>query len=124
MVLNSEAIYSTRPWKTHGEGPTQGAGGSLYQGPGRRFVAGDIRFTAKGDALYAIALAWPGDGRLVIKSLASDSPHYRGEIARIGLLGSESNLKWSRNADGVSISLPEKPPCDYAYVFKINPPGT
>jgi alpha-L-fucosidase len=124
MVLNSEAIYSTRPWKTHGEGPTQGAGGSLYAGPARPFVAGDIRFTTKGDALYAIALAWPGDARLVIKSLALNSPHYRGEIARIGLLGSESNLVWSRHADGVTIHLPERPPCDYAYVFKINPPGT
>ena len=48
MALNGEAIYSTRPWKTYGEGPTQGAGGSLYGGPARRFVAGDIRFTTKG----------------------------------------------------------------------------
>ena len=38
-----------------------------------RFVAGDIRFTTKGESLYAIALAWPEDGKLVIKSLASDS---------------------------------------------------
>ena len=29
MALNGEAIYSTRPWKVFGEGPTQGAGGSL-----------------------------------------------------------------------------------------------
>jgi alpha-L-fucosidase len=123
MALNGEAIYSTRPWKIYGEGPTKGAGTSLYQGPGARFVAGDVRFTTKGDTLYAIALVWPEDGRLLIKSLASDSdsPHYRGEIARIGLLGSDSNLVWSRNADGVTINLPEKPPCDYAYVFKINP---
>ena len=80
-----------------------------------------MRFTTKGDSLYAIALAWPTDGNLVIKSLASDSPNYRGEIARIGLFGSESNLVWSRNANGVAVNLPEKPPCDFAYVFKINP---
>jgi alpha-L-fucosidase len=95
----------------------------LYGSAAAKFVAGDIRFTIKGDALYAIALAWPGDGRLAIKSLALNSPHYRGEIARIGLLGSESNLVWSRSADGVTISLPEKPPCDYAYVFKVSPLG-
>jgi alpha-L-fucosidase len=120
MALNGEAIYSTRPWKINGEGPTQGGDGSLYQGSIPPFVAGDIRFTTKGDTLYAIALGWPADGRLVIKSLASDSPLYRGEIARIGLLGSESNLVWSRNTDGVAVNLPEKPPCDSAYVFKIN----
>jgi alpha-L-fucosidase len=122
MALNSEAIYSTRPWKIHGEGPTKG-GGSLYGGPGPQFVAGDIRFTAKRDSLYAIALAWPEDRKLVIRSLASDSPHYRGAIARVGLLGSESNLTWSRGAEGVTINLPDKPPCDYAYVLKINPLG-
>ena len=121
MALNGEAIYSTRPWEIYGEGPTSGAGSPLYQGPGPRFVAGDVRFTTKGDALYAIALAWPEDRKLVIKSLGSDSSHWRDEIARIGLLGSDSNLVWSRNTDGVTINLPEKPPCDYAYVFKINP---
>src|ERR1017187_7691202 len=67
MALNSEAIYSTRPWKIHGECPTKG-GGSLYGGPGPQFVAGDIRFTARRDSLYAIALAWPEDRKLVIRS--------------------------------------------------------
>jgi alpha-L-fucosidase len=122
MALNSEAIYSTRPWKVAGEGPTQ-AGGTTPYGALPRFAPGDMRFTTKADALYAIALAWPGDGKLTIKSLASNSPNYRGEIAKIGLLGSDANLVWSRNADGVTVNLPEKPPCDYAYVFKINPAG-
>jgi alpha-L-fucosidase len=122
MALNSEAIYSTRPWKIAGEGPTK-PGGSLYGGAGPRFVAGDLRFTTKGDTLYAIALAWPADRKLTIQALAAGSPHYRGEISRIGLVGSESNLVWSRNADGVTIQLPEKPPGEYAYVFKINPLG-
>jgi alpha-L-fucosidase len=122
MALNSEAIYSTRPWKIAGEGPTQNAGNRPY-GALPRFVAGDVRFTTKGDTLYAIALAWPVDGKLVIKSLATDSPLYRGEIARIGLVGSESNLVWSRNPEGVTVSLPEKAPGDFAYVFKINPLG-
>jgi alpha-L-fucosidase len=37
------------------------------------------------------------------------------------LVGSESNLIWARRTEGVTVTLPEKPPCDYAYVFKINP---
>ena len=120
MAINSEAIYSTRPWKIAGEGPTRSSGATPY-GRLPQFAPGDMRFTTKGDSLYAIALAWPADGKLLIKSLATGSPHYGGEIARVGLLGSESNLVWSRNADGVAINLPEKPPCDFAYVFKINP---
>lgn len=122
MAVNSEAIYSTRPWKIAGEGPTQNAGATPY-GALPKFVAGDMRFTTKGDSLYAVALAWPEDRKLTIKSLGTDSPHYKGEIAKVGLLGSDANLKWSRNAAGVTVELPEKPPCDFAYTFKINPLG-
>jgi len=122
MAMNSEAIYSSRPWKVSGEGPTQNAGTQSY-GAAPKFVPGDIRFTTKGDSLYAIALAWPQDGKLTIKSLATGSPNYNGQIARIGLLGSEANLSYTRSADGVTITLPEKAPCDYAYTFKINPIG-
>ena len=32
MAVNNEAIYSTRPWKIAGEGPTK-TGGSLVRGP-------------------------------------------------------------------------------------------
>jgi alpha-L-fucosidase len=120
MAVNSEAIYSTRPWKIAGEGPTQSTGSRAYEAL-PQFVAGDMRFTTRGDSLYVIALAWPGERKLLIKSLASDSPHYRGEISRIGLVGSESNLVWSRSPEGVTVNLPENPPCDYAYVLKVNP---
>lgn len=119
IAVNSEAIYSTRPWKVAGEGPTQVTGSKPY-GAILQYAPDDIRFTTKGDALYAIALAWPPGGKLTIKSLASGSPHYQGDVARIGLLGSEPNLAWSRNDDGLTINLPEKAPCDHAYAFKIN----
>jgi alpha-L-fucosidase len=119
MAMNSEAIYGTRPWKVAGEGPTQATGSTPY-GAMPQFAPGDIRFTTKGDTLYAIALAWPTEGKLVIKSLASGAPNYPGEIAKIGLLGSESNLVWSRNAEGVTVNLPAQPPCEFAYAFKIN----
>jgi len=104
------------------EGCPEGPDAAPY-GATPRSVAGDIPFTTKGDSLYAIALAWPEDRKLVIKSLASGSPQYRGEITRVGLLGSELNLVWSRTAEGLTVNLPEKPPCDYAYVLKINPSG-
>jgi alpha-L-fucosidase len=123
MAINGEAIYCSRPWSVYGEGTSGTRDVSLYIGSLPQFVPGDIRFTTKGETLYAIALAWPEDGKLAIKSLASDSPYYRGEIARVGLLGSSPNLAWTRNADGLTVSLPEEPPGDYAYVFKIDPTG-
>src|SRR5207237_10356316 len=59
LAANVEAIYGTRPWKICGEGPTKVIGGSFKDTTGTPFTSEDIRFTAKGDALYAIALAWP-----------------------------------------------------------------
>jgi alpha-L-fucosidase len=123
VAINGEAIYSSRPWRVYGEGTSDSTGVSLYRGSLPPFVNGDMRFTTRGDTLYAIALAWPEDGKLVIRSLASDSPHHRGEVARVGLLGGASNLNWSRDADGLTVTLPQEPPCDYAYVFKIGLAG-
>jgi alpha-L-fucosidase len=67
MALNGEAIYSTRPWKISGEGPAAGVAAVPYAGLNRAFTPADIRFTSKGETLYAIALAWPGDRKLLIQ---------------------------------------------------------
>jgi len=121
LAVNGEAIYSTRPWKVYGEGPTQVVGGSFKDTAGKSFTAEDIRFTAKGDTLYAIALAWPESGRLTIKSLATTSPLTQREIKTVQLLGSKSPLKWTRNADGLTIELPAQKPCAHAFAFEISP---
>jgi alpha-L-fucosidase len=113
LAVNGEAIYGTRPWKIYGEGPTQVVGGSFKDTASKPFTGEDIRFTTKGDALYAIALAWPETGRLVIKSIA-DRP-----VKTVRLLGSKSELKWSRTADGLTVELPAQKPCDYAFAFEI-----
>jgi len=121
MGMNSEAIFGTRPWKIYGEGPTKIGGGSLYQGRPRPYTPEDIRFTTKGDTLYAIALGWPDNGKLTIKSLASTSPYYQGEVTSIELLGAGTKLKWTRDGSGLTVALPAQRPCDLAYVFKVRP---
>jgi alpha-L-fucosidase len=121
LAVNGEAIYGTRPWKIYGEGPTEVAGGSFKDAAVHSFIAQDIRFTSKGDTLYAIALAWPEDGNLVIKSLGANSRFSKPEIKTVQLLGSKTALKWSRDGNGLHIRLPVKKPCDYAFALKINP---
>ena len=86
MAVNSEAIYSTRPWKVAGQEPTQSSGARAYD-PLPRFAPGDMRLTTRGDALYAIALAWPTDGKLVIRSLATGSLHLRRRDRRYRTAG-------------------------------------
>ena len=124
MKVNGEAIYGTRPWTTHAEGPTvtrsmkrNNKGEEKEQWDWRQtFAAQDIRFTTKGDALYAIALDWPKDGKLTVRSLT------KGEltVASVSLLGHEGSLAWSQTDEGLEVTMPSKPPCDYAYALKIN----
>jgi alpha-L-fucosidase len=120
--INSEAIKGTRPWKVYGEGPSTNAPkiGS-YQLNRLKFDATDIRFTTKGDALYAIALGWPSDGKFLITSLAKGSANYPGQIVKVELLGSKSNVSWTRGTQGLEIQVPDSPPCKYAYSFRIVP---
>ncbi|MGA2326749.1 MAG: alpha-L-fucosidase [Bryobacteraceae bacterium] len=119
LAVNGEAIYGTRPWKIFGEGPTQVVGGSFKDTAGKPFTGEDIRFTTKGGTLYAIALAWPENGKAVIKALAAGSPHLSREIRSVELLGSKAKLKWARTATGLEIELPAEKPGDYAFAFKI-----
>jgi alpha-L-fucosidase len=119
LSVNAEAIYGTRPGKVYGEGPTKVVGGSFKDTAGHPFTPQDIRFTTKADALYAIALAWPQDGKVTIKSLAASAPLWSGDIKAVELLGSPAQLKWQRNKDGLHIELPAEKPCDYAISLKI-----
>jgi len=120
--INSEALMGSRPWKVYGEGSSIRAPKiEPYQLNRLKFDHSDIRFTTKGDTLFAIALGWPPDGRFLITSLAAGSTNHPGQIGKVELLGSKSNLKWTREPQGLEIRAPHAPPCKYAYAFRILP---
>ena len=70
IPINGEAIYGTRPWKIFGETSGKLQGG-MFNENSLRYTAKDIRFTTKGETLYAIALGWPENRRLTVRSLAT-----------------------------------------------------
>lgn len=119
LDVNGEAIYDTRPWTIYGEGPTQVVEGHLSENKNKPFTSEDIRFTHKKDVIYAVALEWPENGVLKIKSLNSTN-ELIATIKSIEMLGSKSKLKWTQNKESLAIQLPSEKPCDYAYVLKIN----
>jgi alpha-L-fucosidase len=121
LSINAEAIYATRPWKVYGEGPTKVVGGSFKDTATSGYTAQDIRFTAKGDTLYAIALAWPEDGKLTIKSLASGSELTKRDIKTVQMLGSKAKVKWTRSTEGLIVEMPNEKPGNYAFALKIFP---
>jgi alpha-L-fucosidase len=118
MAVNSECIFGTRPWRVSGEGPVQIKAGQFSEGGEDRFTGQDFRFTAKGDAIYAIALAWPGE-QAAIKSLAKGSSLVTGEVAAVRLLGCERDLDFSRTKQGLVVKMPNSKPCEHAFALKI-----
>jgi len=133
LDINGEAIYGTTSWSKYGEGPTLiklSAKGevAINESADIVFTNKDIRFTVKGDTLYAIVLAWP-EGDVMIRSLAccrSGSKFFPGfyiypeEIASVTMLGVNQELEWELvEGEGLKISPPKTKPCEHAYTFKI-----
>ena len=119
LKLNGEAIYATRPWVRFGEGPTQTTSGAHQERDNQGGTSKDYRFTSKGNALYAICLAWP-DSDFSIVSLGLDSTKkFNIKIRNVELLGDKEPLKWKQTSTSLNIEKPNLEPCAYAYVFKI-----
>lgn len=117
LNVNGEAIYGTRPWRIYGEGPTKVAAGSFHDTDTANYKPEDFRFTTKGDVLYAIGLAWPTNGEVVIHSLAQTLGSER--MRSVALLGSDTKLQFNQRADGLYVQLPAQAPAKYAYVIGI-----
>lgn len=121
LHLNGEAIYGTRPWKIFGEGPTRIESGSFTDTKRAAFTSQDIRFTTREETLYATVLMWPEDGTVTIKTLATGSNVFRQQVGKVEMLGSDEELRWRHDADGLSVELPASKPYEHAFVLKISP---
>jgi alpha-L-fucosidase len=112
LDVNGEAIYDTHNWIKFSDG---GGRGNL-----------NVRFTVKGDVLYAIINGnWPGAEATIASLAAGKAPE--GKIDSVTMLGSAGQLKFMQDEAGLKVSLPATAPCKYAYTLKItglkmNPP--
>ena len=123
MRQNCEAIYDTRPWIRFGEGPiaessiqlnAQGFNEGSYQNAG----SSEIRFTQKKNVLYAIALDWPKDHTIRIKSLGKNKKDYGKRIHSVKLIG-YGKVKFQQTDEALEVYLPEKPTNGIAPVMMI-----
>jgi alpha-L-fucosidase len=145
LDVNGEAIYSTRPWTKFGEGPVADAcaesmaklrasgnfagrlNGQNMTGDGvggggvsrNGYSSKDIRFTTRGDTLYAMVMKWPTDASVNVTSLATSQP-VKGKIEKVELLGHGEPLQFTQDADGLKVKFPSEKPCDYIYALKIS----
>jgi len=100
LAINGQAIYGTRPW-------IKAEASAEPNVP--------IRFTTKKNTLYAILLDKPSSLRITVKSLVAP------KNAKIRMLGTKGNLKWSQQGDDLVVMLPDSPPGDYAWCLEIRP---
>lgn len=121
LDINGEAIYGTRPWQIYGEGPTK-----LKEGPFEGFTdAGaytyeDIRYTQKGNNIYAIVLGWPGpDKQITLNSFSEDSLQQPFSVSEVSLPGSNKSVSWDQNSERLVIKTPADAPDKKSIVFKI-----
>jgi alpha-L-fucosidase len=96
LKVNGEAIYGSHPW--------------------RQISEGDVRYTSKGNTVYAIAETWPG------QELVLSAPQPTAKTA-VTFLGRNVPLKWRRAEGKLHIELPPLSGTEVAlpaaYVFKL-----
>lgn len=117
LAVNGEAVYGTRPWTIYGEGPTQVVEGTFNDTKREAFGARDIRFTARGETLFATALAWPTDGQMTVQSLGT-AAGLAGQVASVSLPGGGA-LPFQQSAEALTVTLPEERHCEHAVSVQV-----
>ncbi len=125
IAVNGEGIYSTRPWKVFGEGPStqskeKGHFGGLKDVPDKGYTPEDFRFTTSkdGKTLYAFCMGTPA-GEIRITSLGLNAKLADKPVASVQALGSTEKLDWKQEADALVIKHPASMPASPATGFKV-----
>ncbi len=117
------AIYDTRPWYTFGEGPTKEPEGNFKNH--REFLKikyseKDIRYTTKGDNIYAIFLGRP-QGKVLLESFAKSKLPSANKVSKVTIPGLAEEVKWKLLEEGLEIEIPKEGGDEMALVLKITP---
>jgi len=105
LAVNGEAIYGTRPWW-----------------PAYRSIPDGVRFTRKGDTLYAVILKWPETGTLSLPVLGTDEKG--SPIKRIEMIGRKEPLGYAQGAEALAVALPQEKPDGVAWTLRLDMPET
>ena len=110
MKKNESAVSGSRPWRKSGEGTLQIPEGQFTDNLELPYTKEDIRFTVKGDSIYAFVMQYPEDGVLTIRSLADSKdqnvPEFHGLIEQIRVLGfDKANVQWKTDSEGLYLQI-------------------
>ena len=115
LAQNGEAIYETRPWHVYGEGPTKmGKGGHFVKDV--QYTAEDVRYTTKGNILYALLLGVPKPGQeILLQSLAGINE----PVKNVTVLNCQEAIEWQMKENGLFLKTPRENQDEIAMVIKI-----
>lgn len=128
MKLYGEAIYSTHPFVSFGEGTTVlkrdakdewNDYGAIKKGLDK-LNAEDVRYTQKGKTVYAIQLGW--NNKEPQRTLTTFSDKAKSlKIKSVSVLGSSEKINWRKTSKGLVVTQPNEKPAeaDAALVYKI-----
>jgi alpha-L-fucosidase len=120
LKVNGESIYDTTYWVVYGEGSTEIPEGAFTDIKRAKFTSEDIRFTYKAPYLYANILKWPKDNRVTIKTLKEYGRYFLGHIESVELLGFDNDVEFTRDGEGLHVTVKGKVETDYPVCLKIN----
>ena len=124
MQESGEAIYGTRPWYTYGEGPRkevaeteEGQQKKFYE---LKYTAADVRYTVKGNNIYAVFRGQPTPNEpVVLKSFASTVVPGNLKINRVTMLGTDKEVAWQLQDNGLALRFSTQVPEKMAAVIRI-----
>lgn len=121
IAVNGEGIYETRPWKVYGEGPSmkkqeKGRFGGVRDV--RPYQQADIRFTSKGNTLYAFVMEKPTED-IKITSLGKKTWTEPVRVRSVKMPGSDEKLRWKQEENALVITLPARLPEWKVVCFRI-----
>jgi alpha-L-fucosidase len=100
LKVNGEAIFGTRPW-VRAEGETSDGV--------------PVRYTVKGNSVYAVLLETPKGKSITLHSL------FASNNMTIEKLAGSQKLSWSQKGRHLNIALPGPLPASEAHAFKMTP---
>lgn len=119
LQVNGEAIYGTRRWTVPHEGPMVESVNPRLDKNWKWIETRErpmVFYTRKGDALYALCLAWPG--KTLRLQCPIPTPH-----TQVRMLGGPKPLDWKPGEKGMILQIPDPPDrevlCRDAWAFKL-----
>jgi alpha-L-fucosidase len=100
LAINGDAIYGTRPWQV--------AEGTTDQGI-------DVRFTQKGEALYATLLGQPSPGPITLNGLGAVPE------TTATLLGTDAPVQVETREDAIIVTIPDAVAVRPAHALRLQP---